>query len=255
VTPGRYELASACSLTPSSQVSPADQRRITGGARAYANGLFTTPHRTLEHNSGRTISTGSARSDRPAACIVMHTHRAPERPDLPRVARPESALERYPSSISLSAACLRGWSVRAGHSPEWGQLSEPECCCIQACRARVPSVLRLPVSVPGSAEIWCGLRRRAQSGQPETPVTVPVSPGVIPRLVPVSRHGAPGPLGQKRAAGAAATCEPAGRRGSGRRWSRGNRAIAGAAALTVVQGAAAWSRPGRQLPAGASLLH
>jgi hypothetical protein len=40
-----------------SQVSPADQRRITGGAAPRAHGLFTTSHRALEHNSGLTIST------------------------------------------------------------------------------------------------------------------------------------------------------------------------------------------------------
>jgi hypothetical protein len=51
------EVAPACSHAPGSQVSPADQRRITGGAALRAYGLFTTSHRALEHNSGPTIST------------------------------------------------------------------------------------------------------------------------------------------------------------------------------------------------------
>ena len=51
------------------------------------------------------------------------------------------------------------------------------------------------------------------------------------------------------------SCEPAGQRSSGRRGGRGDRAAAGATAPPAVDGVAARPRPGRQLPAGAPLLH
>ncbi len=54
--PWMTELASACSLAPGSQVSPADQRRITGGARASHLWFIYDLRPALEHNSGPTIS-------------------------------------------------------------------------------------------------------------------------------------------------------------------------------------------------------
>ena len=55
----------------------------------------------------------------------------------------------------------------------------------------------------------------------DAPVPVLGLTGVIPRMAPASRHGVPGSLGRECAAGAAVTCEPAGRRGSGRCGGRG----------------------------------
>ena len=72
------------------------------------------------------------------------------------------------------------------------------------------------------------------------------------RAVP---FGAPGYPAQKDMAGQAVNCEPADRRRSGRPGGRGNRATAGASAPSAVAGVAARPRPGRQLPARASLLH
>ena len=55
---------------PGSQVSPADQRRITGGARASRLWSIYDPHRALEHNSGPTISTAVPAPIARTACIV-----------------------------------------------------------------------------------------------------------------------------------------------------------------------------------------
>jgi hypothetical protein len=48
--------------------------------RAY--GLFTTFHRAFEHNSGLMISTAVPAPIAPATFMIMHAHRAPERPHL-----------------------------------------------------------------------------------------------------------------------------------------------------------------------------
>jgi hypothetical protein len=58
MAPAHREVAPACSLAPGSQVSPADQRRTPGGARASRLWfIYCQRHRALEHNSGLTIST------------------------------------------------------------------------------------------------------------------------------------------------------------------------------------------------------
>jgi hypothetical protein len=77
------ELAPVCSLAPGSQVSRADQRRITGGAHAsrlqFIYDISLRPRARLRADD----QYSSTRSDRPAACIVCMPTGRQKRPDLP----------------------------------------------------------------------------------------------------------------------------------------------------------------------------
>ena len=104
-------------------------------------------------------------------------------------------------------------------------------------------------------ESGAGLRRKPRLGNQGGTGPGADLPEVRPRPASGWRHPVPGPPGRERAVGAAVTCERAGWHGSGRCGDRGELGHRRRAAPFPFKCAATRPWPGRQLPAGVSLLH
>ena len=107
--------------------NPADQRRITGGVRA-SRLWFYLRHPPCPCGQLKTDDqSSSARSNRPIACMIMHAHRAPKRPNLPRTGSSGRGCGELGHAMWSDRSRVEGGACRSEQSsPRHGELCPAE---------------------------------------------------------------------------------------------------------------------------------